>query len=53
MNVFIGALLTWLIIGAVLGISIFLMTAKGIFWPFIVVTVLLFWIVKRIGCTTH
>lgn len=53
MSVFIGAMLAWLVIGAALGGTIFLMTVKGMVWPFVVTSVLLLWIIKRVGCTTH
>jgi hypothetical protein len=55
MKVLIGAMLSWIIIGAVLGVSIFLMTARKepIVWPFVLSSILLLWTIKRVGCSTH
>lgn len=53
MIVLLGATLAWVLIGALLGVGIFLMATKAIFWPFIVVFVLCFFAVKSIGCSTH
>ncbi|MBL9167686.1 MAG: hypothetical protein JNN07_08090 [Verrucomicrobiales bacterium] len=53
MSVFLGAMFAWVIIGLVLGGSIFLLTVKGMVWPFVVTSLLLLWIIKRVGCSTH
>lgn len=53
MIVFLGATFAWLLAATLLGVGIFLMTVKGMYWPFIVVFILLFWLIKRVGCSTH
>jgi hypothetical protein len=53
MKVFIGASLAWIAIGTLLGVTLFLMAVKGIVWPFVLSFLLIFWLVKSYGCSTH
>ena len=53
MKVLIGATAVWLIIAIVLGWTIFLMTMKGIVWPFALVFLTVALMVKRFGCSAH
>ncbi len=53
MKVLIGATLAWLAIGAALGVTLFMMTVKGVFLPFFAVLLIVIGMVKVIGCNTH
>lgn len=53
MNVLIGASLAWILIGAALGTTLFLLTVKGIVWPFVVAALVVLGLVKRYGCSVH
>jgi hypothetical protein len=53
MKVLLGATAVWLIISIVLGWTIFLMSMKGVVWPFALVFLIVAWLVKRIGCSAH
>ena len=53
MKVLIGAAAVWLILSALLGFTIFLMTVKGVFWPFVVVLIGSILLVKKVGCSAH
>ena len=53
MKVFIGASLAWIAIGTLLGVTLFLLTVKGIIWPFALSFVGIAWLIKVYGCSTH
>ena len=53
MKVFIGATLAWVVISALLGGSLFLMTVKGIVWPFVIVFLAVLLLIRNYGCATH
>ena len=53
MKVLIGAIASWLIIGLVLGGALFLLTTKGMIWPFAVSLLLVLYLIKKFGCSTH
>lgn len=52
MNFFL-AMLAWLVIGALIGLGIWLMVAKGIFWVLGLVIVAFVVAVGKIGCASH
>jgi hypothetical protein len=47
------ASLAWIVIGAILGASIFLLVVKGSPWLLIISTVAFIAAVGKIGCATH
>jgi hypothetical protein len=53
MNVLIGASLAWILIGAALGTALFMLTVKGIVWPFVLVALVVIGLVKHYGCSVH
>lgn len=52
MNFYLAAL-AWILIGTLLGLSIWLVVAKGILWVMGLVIVGLVVAVGKIGCSTH
>lgn len=53
MKVFIGASLAWIAIGTLIGVTLFLLTVKGMIWPFALSLVFVAWLIKAYGCSTH
>ncbi|MBI1839589.1 MAG: hypothetical protein HYR88_01910 [Verrucomicrobia bacterium] len=53
MKVLIGAIASWLIIGLLLGATLFVLTTKGMIWPFALSLLFVMYLIKRFGCSTH
>lgn len=53
MKVLIGAIVAWLLIGLLLGGTLFTLTTKGLIWPFALSLIFVLYLIKKFGCATH